>query len=374
MSAANIYADLGVTPVINARGNQTVLGGSTPSGPVRAAMESADRYFVDMEELLRRTGKIAAELIGCEDAYITPGCAAAMALGMAACIAGDDEEKMAHLPDTTGMRRDMLVQTRHRYSYDRPPTIVGARRVEVGDARGTTAQQLAEAMGPDTAAVLFPAHLNDQEGTVPLTEVIQIAHEREIPVLVDAASQVYPVERLGSWTAQGADLVCFGAKYLGATNSSGLLCGRADLVASARRQGFIGFETGGRIAFGRPLKLDRQEIIAVTVALREWVTMDHEVRIQEVQRKVDTVARGLAGIEGATSSVLVGARFGAPALHIEIGPGTGKTAGDIAAALEQGNPSIRVGHDATALDLNLGTVADGDEEVIAARLRELLTP
>src|SRR5205823_12549616 len=98
--AANVYDQLGVTPVINARGNNTVLGGSTPSARVRRAMQEAERYYVDMQQLLERSGAVIAEMLGTEAAYVTPGAAAAMALGTAACITGADQAKIAQLPDT----------------------------------------------------------------------------------------------------------------------------------------------------------------------------------------------------------------------------------------------------------------------------------
>ncbi len=370
--AMEVYTSLGLTPVINARGNQTVLGGALLSPRIQAAMEAANRYFVEMDALLTRTGELAAQLLECEAAYITPGCAAALALSAAACIAGDDGAKMERLPDTTGMRREVVIQTRHRYKYDRAPTIVGAVLREAGDAAGTTPPRLAEAIGPETAAILFPAHLDGHEGTVSLPDVVAIAHQHGVPVIVDAAAQIYPVERMRGWTKLGADLVCFGAKYFGAPHSSGLLCGRKDLVASAAQQGFIGFERGPYRTFGRPLKLDRGEIIAVVLALREWVTMDHGARIARVQQRVESMIRRLEGIRGVTASILPNANFGAPALRVQIDAASGRTAEQVAGILAAGSPRILAGQHAGALTFNLTTVAEGDELVIADRLRAAL--
>src|SRR5947208_12807711 len=146
---ASIYEQLGVRPVINARGFNTVVGGGTPSPRMREAMERMDRYYVDMRDLLEKTGQIIARLLGAEAAYVTPGAAAALALGTAACITGDDLEKMALLPDTEGMKNKVLIQASQTYQYDRSVTIVGARLVEVGDTSGTTAEQLAAALTDD---------------------------------------------------------------------------------------------------------------------------------------------------------------------------------------------------------------------------------
>src|SRR5438309_11312711 len=122
-TASGIYEQLGVTPVINARGNNTVLGGSTPSARVRRAMQDAERYYVDMQQLLERSGAVIAELLGVEAAYVTPGAAAAMALGTAACMAGADQAKIAQLPDTNGLRNTVLIQSGHHYHYQHVVTV-----------------------------------------------------------------------------------------------------------------------------------------------------------------------------------------------------------------------------------------------------------
>src|SRR3982074_3720811 len=109
----NIFESLGIPPVINARGNNTVLGGSTPSARVKRAMQDVERYYVDMQQLLDRSGEVIAGLLGAEAAYVTPGAAAALALGAAACMAGADPDKIGRLPDTTGMPGTVLIQAGH---------------------------------------------------------------------------------------------------------------------------------------------------------------------------------------------------------------------------------------------------------------------
>ena len=370
----SIYEELGVTPVINARGHNTVLGGSTPSPGVKAAMERADRYYVEMAQLLERGGQIVAELLGAEAAGITPGAAAALALGTAACITGDDLDKMARLPDTTGLKNKVLIQAGHHYAYERATTIVGTKLVEVGDATGTTAEQLAAALGPDTATVLYPAHLEGRPGTLSLAQVIEIAHGQGVPVLVDAAGQVYPLARMTGYTRQGADLVCFGAKYIGAPNSSGILCGRKDLVEPAIRQGFIGFETvTNRKAFGRPLKLDRQEIIAVIVALQEWMAMDHDRRLADLEARLRTIGRPLEGLPGVSLDYLQREGAAPRLLRVQIDPAAARRDAEaVIAGLRAGNPAIAVGAAPDAITINAATLWEGDEAVVAERLRALL--
>jgi len=173
------------------------------------------------------------------------------------------------------------------------------------------------------------------------------------------------------YTAMGADLVCYGAKYFGAPNSTGLLCGRKDLVEAAALHGFIGFESSPYRAFGRPMKLDRQEIIAVVVALQEWMTMDHQARFAGYERQVRELQRELQGVahieltpEGSPVS----------GLRIALDEKTlGKTAAEVAAALQKGNPSIWLDWQADTIALSARALVDGDELVIADSLKRLLS-
>ncbi|HVC32644.1 MAG TPA: aminotransferase class V-fold PLP-dependent enzyme [Chloroflexota bacterium] len=373
-TVTSVFEEIGVTPVINAVGNQTVLGGSQLSPRVRAAMEDANRYFVDMRDLLDRSGTLIANLLGAEAAYVTPGCAAALALGTAACIAGSDLEKIGQLPDTTGLKNEVLIQKKSRYKYDRCPTIVGARLVEVGDGAGTTAVQLDAALGPRTACVLYYSRMEGQPGNLSLAEVVEIAHRRGVPVLVDAAGEVYPLDRMRSFPRSGADLIAYGAKYFGAPNSSGILCGRKDLVESASIQGFIGFESTGSRSFGRPLKLDRQEIVAVVVALQEWFSLDHDARLRGYERMIRSIADRLQGLPFVTITALPAGAGSATHLEVAVQPRpNGKTAADVAQTLRQGNPSIRLGVNGDVLSIHVHTVTPGDEAIIGERLRAALT-
>lgn len=369
----SIFEEIGVRPVINAVGHQTLLGGSQLSPRVRAAMDEANRYFVDMQELLTRSGQIVAGLLGAEAAYVTSGCAAALALGTAACITGSDLEKIGQLPDTTGLKNEVLIQKKTRYKYDRCPTIVGAKLVEVGDASGTSPEQLDAAIGPRTACVLYFARMQGQPGVLSLAEVVDVAHRRGVPVLVDAAGEVFPLDYMRSFPKSGADLVGFGAKYFGAPNSSGILCGRKDLVEAASMQGFIGFESSGSRSFGRPMKLDRQEIVAVVVALQEWFSLDHETRLRGYERMVRSIAERLQGLPAVTTTLLPAGGGPTTRLEVTVQPRpNGRSAAEVAQLLRDGNPSIRVGVRGDVLSLSMSTVTPGDETVIAERLRSAL--
>ncbi len=367
-----IYEEMGVKPMINAAGNQTVLGGSRLSPRVREAMEDANRYFVNMEEMLKRSGEVIAEILGTEGALVTPGCASALALSSAACMAGSDPEKMERLPDTTGMKNEFLIQNRQRYKYDRCLTIFGGQLVEVGDENGTTAEQLEAAIGERTAALHYFA-TGGGEGVVPFEEAARIGNAHGVPVIVDAASQIYPLDRMCGYTRAGADLVGFGAKYFGSCNSTGILCGRKDLVDAAFDHGFIGFEMGRQRTVGRPLKVDRQEVVAVVVALREWFEMDHEARFAEHERKTRVVQEALEGIPHITVTPVSEARGLNNGVRVALDEAAlGKTADQVLEALRQGDPGIWMWGGGNGLSVAVPNLTDEDVQVVVQRLREEL--
>ncbi len=367
-----IYEDLGVNPVINAMGSQTVLGGSRLSPTVLRAMQDANRYFVDMKELLKRSGEVIAGMLGAEAALVTPGCASVLALGSAACMTGNDPARMERLPDTTGMPNEFLIQSRQRYKYERCVTVYGGKLVEVGDENGTTAAQLREAMSGRTAGLLYVAP-GGGAGVVPLEDALAIARDRGVAVIVDAASQVFPLDVMCRYPRMGADVVGYGAKYFGACNSTGIMCGRKDLVDAAFVQGFIGFETEERRTVGRPLKVDRQEVIAVTAALKEWFEMDHEARFADHRRKAVQLFRSLNGVPNIQVEHVTEKRGLGSGLLIRFdGKALGKSLSQVLAELKEGRPSVVLGNSADALHVSVPTLTDEDLEVVGDRLREVL--
>ena len=371
-SGRRIYEDLGVNPVINAMGSQTVLGGSRLSPGVLRAMQDANRYFVDMKELLKGSGEVIAGMLGAEAALVTPGCASVLALGSVACMTGNDRGRMEQLPDTTGMRDEFLIQSRQRYKYERCVTVYGGKLVEVGDGDGTTASQLQAAMTDRTAGLLYVAP-GGGPGVVPLEDAIAVASDRGVAVIVDAASQVFPLDVMCRYPRMGADVVGYGAKYFGACNSTGIMCGRKDLVDAAFVQGFIGFETEERRTVGRPLKVDRQEVIAVTAALKEWFEMDHEARFADHRRKAVQLFRSLNGVPNIQVEHVTEKRGLGSGLLIRFdGKALGKSLSQVLDELKEGRPSVVLGNSANALHVSVPTLTDEDLEVVGERLREVL--
>lgn len=374
-----VFGRFGLRPVINACGVYTDLGGSVLSPTVWAAMSEVNRSFVSMTELLDRTGAILAAHVGAEAARVTPGASAAIALGTAACMTGMDGKKWEQLPDVTGLKGEFLIQARHRYKYDRCARLAGARLVEVGDSRGTTAAQIEAAIGAGTALLLHPAHLDGREGTVALGEVAAVARRRGVPVFVDAAYMNDPPERMRSFCSAGADLVCFSAKYFGGPNAGGFIAGRADLIAAVAGVDFTRFESGPHLSFGRAFKLDRQIVVGTLQALEEWLAMDHQARWAHYGHKAAVVIAAVTGLPHVEARArwftmderLVDDRVSCAALTFA--PGSRHTAASVSRALLAGDPAIATVVLDGTLVLGMDTVLDGQEHVIAGRLLSVLT-
>jgi L-seryl-tRNA(Ser) seleniumtransferase len=293
-----------------------------------------------------------------------------MAIGTAACMAGADPDKVAQLPDPTGMPNTVLIQAGHHYHYEHVVTVPGAKLREVD---GTEAG-LQAALGPHVANVLFPAHLDGAPNTVRFERVIEIAHAHNVPVLVDAAGRIFPLELFRRYAQSGADLVAFGAKYIGALNGSGILCGRRDLVSAAAMHGFIGYETmAWEKSFGRPLKLDRQTIVAVVAALEEWLEMDHDARLRGYERRLEAMRSELDGAPGVSLEILSGDGPAPRTLRIALGPGARYDAQGLANALMSDTPAIAVGRAGdNAVLINPVTLREEDDATVASRLGRLL--
>ena len=392
-----IYDELGIRTVINASGTLTRLGGSRMAPEVLAAMAEAAASFVPIDALQARAGEIIAEITGAEAGYVVTGAAAGLSLGVAACVAGLDVAAMDRLPDTTGMKSEVVVQRGHRNAYDHAIRAVGVRLVEVGylgypGAGGAYPWQIAEAITERTAAVACP--ILDTPGTVPLPEVCAIAHARGVPVIVDAAAELPPRANLRRFLAAGADLVVFsGGKAIGGPQASGILAGRADLIASVALQhqdmdvrpqtwSQRALLADGRLAgvphqgFGRSMKVGREEIVGLLVALRRFAAGSDEADLERMQRLLDPIEAAVAGVPAVRVARQISPRKPVPSLRIEIG---GTCAAERAYAVVNrmldGEPSIAVDQSHAEhgrIGINPQGLTEREAEIVGRRLREEL--
>ena len=301
----DIYKELGATPIINAIGSVTMLGGSTPIPEVTKAMERAGESNIPLIELEEKAGEFIADMIDVPAAYITSGAGSALTLAAAAVMAGDDDDLIQQLPNTAGMKNEILIQKRQRYWYDRCLEASGATLVDFGSSDETTREDLINSITENTAAVHF--YMVEQEPdskALSLEETIEIAHDNGIPVLVDAAGQIYPLDIFGKYVRMGADFQCIAAKYMGASQSSGLALGTEEMIRKISKQSFVGYE-GRRIrGIGRPHKVDRQEMVGVVAAVRHWMTINHEERLASIEERSGRIIKLLGGMEGVEVSMI----------------------------------------------------------------------
>jgi D-glucosaminate-6-phosphate ammonia-lyase len=397
----DVYERLGVRKRINGAGLLTRLGGSLMPPEVLAAMAEAAASFVDIAELQARASAVIAACTGAEAGLVTSGAAAALTLGTAACLAGLDAARMDRLPDTEGMPDEVLMCRTHRTGYDHAIRAAGARLREIGlndrgvgaGVRGVEPWEWEAAITPRTAAIAYTATpANDP----PLSEVAAIAARHGLPVLVDAAAQLPPATNLRRFVAEGATLVAFsGGKAIRGPQASGILCGRADLVAAALLQQLdmdVAPETWSppeslipRAALrgvphhglGRGFKVGKEEIVGLIVALERYVRLDHAAEQAAHEVRLGALAERLAGLRGLRARMVPARETGrAPWLELTLEEAvTGRSAHALSRALQQADPPIHLGERRAGqgvLTVDPSGLRPGDEQLIADRLRALL--
>jgi len=319
----DVYSRLGVSTVINGAGTLTRLGGSLMEPEVVAAMAGAARHSVRIDELQVAVGRRIAAATGAEAGLVTSGAAAAVTLAAAACLAGLDFFRMDRLPDTTGMPCEIIVARSQRNGYDHALRAAGARLVEVGVAERTRDPQpweLEAAVSPDTVALAFAAGFS----SLRLEEVVAVARRHALPVIVDASAELPPKSNLRAYLAAGADLVAFsGGKGLRGPQSTGILCGKRELVASAALQMWDmdylpelwdppsalidqavqqrGVPNHG---LGRAMKVGKEEIVGLAVALERFLALDEAAQRERLDGTASTLASELSRIDGLSVSLV----------------------------------------------------------------------
>lgn len=364
------YADLGLRPVINAAATLTRLGGSLMPPVVIAAMTEAAGNFVDLHELQRRVGERIAALTHNEAAYVSSGAAAGILLAVAACIAGDDPERIAAFPSLDGIgRREVIIQRSQRNGYDYAARQTGARLIEIGGSAG----ELEAAISDRTAAILWFAGTNFARDALAIEQVIEIARPRGVPVLVDAAAQIPPIETLWRFTRDlGADAVIVsGGKGLRGPQSSGLVLGRREIIEGCRANG------APNHAVGRPMKVGKEELLGLLTAVEWSLSQDEPAIIAGYEAIVQGWIEGLSGIPGVTAERGYPSEAGQPhgrAVVRFLAP-CPLTRDQVVDALWNGNPRIAVGTlDADAIALNPQTLQPGEEAIMLDMLRNILRP
>ena len=355
------YERMGVRTLINCQGTYTILSGSLALPEVVQAMSDATCQYVHMDELMDHVGAWLAERTGAEWGLVTAGCAAALCQVTAACVAGTDPEKMARLPDCTGMKNEVIVQSCHRHVYDHAIRMVGVKIVEV-----VTRAELEAALSDRTAMFAFLGDAADR-GQISLRDMAEVGHRHGIPTLVDAAAERPDVPN--RYLQDGADAVAYsGGKCLRGPQATGLVLGRKDLLQAAYLHG------APHHALGRPMKVGKEEIMGLLAAVELWLHRDHEAEWKRWEEMLHHIAEAVASIPTVrTEIVQPGRSNAAPTLSIYWEPTrVAITSREVQRRLAESTPSIEVPLRGEGLSVMPYMMEPGEEEIVAQRLLEIL--
>lgn len=360
-SGRDYFRELGVRPFINAAGTYTAMTASLMPRDVIAAINYASEHYVMLDELHDKVGARIASLVNCEGAMVTSGAASALTLGTAAVLTGTDRQKIVDLPNLTGMKSEVIVQKSHRFGYDHAVRNCGVTLVEV-----ETRDELERAINEKTAMMLF-YNANNHVGQIKDEEFAQLGRKHSVPVMNDCAADVPPVENLWRHTKMGFDLVVFsGGKGICGPQSAGLLLGRNDLIAAARLNG-----PPNSNSIGRGLKVNKEEMLGMMVALELYLKRDHAKERREFDQRADAIQKAAAAVPGAKAEVFV-PEVANHVPHVRISVPSGMDARAVVKALRDGEPSIGTRSEGNDLVIGVWMMRAGEEKIVARRLRQVL--
>lgn len=368
--APNLFDELGIEPIINARGTMTYLSGSLMLPEVVQAIQSTSHDFANMYEVQDKVGERIAELLNAEAAMVTSGAAGALTLGTAACITGNDPEKIEMLPNLPGPQKEVIIPKEHRYVFDHAVRCAGVKLVEVNGPN-----EMEAAINENTVMALFfngaASWFGLEEYSIPHEQFVAIGKKHGIPTFNDAAADVTPVENLFKYQEMGFDLVTFsGGKMLRGPQSAGILLGRKDLIEAAKLN-FNPHES----PIGRSMKVNKEEIFAMLVALEAYLEKDHEKewqewidRTEEITRIVETVptVEGETHIHDGPANHFPGLKVRWDQSRVKISPT------ELAEKLRTSSPRIEVGGNDEELNIAVVTLKPEQVSVVGERIREVL--
>lgn len=319
----------GIARVFNALGTSTIVGANVaPAEVIEAAAEALALNF-EIDELQRIACRVISAATGAQAGCVTSSASSGLAITCAAAMTGANLDRITRLPDTDGLSNEVILQSGHDINFgghvSQMVRITGARVVPIGSANHADAFHLRGAIGPKTAALLYIVNgdVHPEGSFIPLHEAVAIAHEQTLPVVVDAAAEpdVRPFLRAG------ADLVITsGQKSMGAP-TSGLICGRKDLVRACYLQNW---------GIGRAMKVGKEGIAGLIAAVDRWYNRDPRVDSQRYQ-ELAAILREHINVCAISISHRV---------SCDVRP-SGLTSQQFANALREGDPPVWV-NDATS--------------------------
>jgi uncharacterized pyridoxal phosphate-dependent enzyme len=365
----DIRASLGLRPIINVSGTMTTLGASIIVPEAIGAMAAIAAQFVEIDALHRKASSIIARLTSGEAGFVTASCASGMTLAIAGAMTRDDLLAIERLPDgTSGLKTEVPIQIGHMVNYGAPVDqsirLAGGTVVPVGTVSSSYGYQLENTINERTAAALYVvSHHTVQYGMIPLKQFAAICRAKDVPVIVDAASEY----DLKGFLQQGADIVIYsGHKFLGGP-TTGIVAGRKDLVRAAYLQ---------NRGIGRGMKVGKESIAGVMAALEAWEKRDHAGIRSSERQALDLWLTTLQAIPGVAAEIVPDPTNNPlDRLKVMVLPDSGFSAASLAAALAAGDPPVIVRDHETERGhffLDPCNLHPGEAEIVACRLSNTL--
>jgi L-seryl-tRNA(Ser) seleniumtransferase len=362
------FRELGIKPFINAAAPYSSLGGAHMWQEVVQAMDYASTRRARMRELHDAIGRRIASMVGSEAAMVPAGATSAITLGTAACMTGTDKDFIHRLPNTKGMKDEVIIQKSHRYSYEHAVRNCGARLVEV-----ETVEDIKKAVNKNSAMLLY-YYGRESDGQIKAEEFVVIGRKYNIPTFCDGATTVPPVENIFKLVKVGFDLICFsGGKGLRGPYSAGLLLGCKDLIEAARLNASPNDDT-----IGRGMKVSKEELLGMMVAVEVSLKHDYEAEWQKKEKWLELIAGEASAIPGVEAEIFVPeVAEHLPHLLLQWDESVVKISpSEVVKQLREGKPSIEVSSLSLTngrFELSAWEMQPGEAEKVGRRLREVLS-
>lgn len=360
----NYFKELGIRTFINAAGTYTSMTGSLMPKEVIDAINYGSLEYVNLDELQDKVGERIAELLECEYATVSSGCFGAMSIAMAGVMSGKDPKKIKQLPDTTGLRNEVILQESHTIGYAQALTNVGAKLVKV-----KTAEELENAINEKTAMLWF-LNANTDRGDIKWEEFVSLGKKHNIPTFIDCAADVPPVDNLFKFTRIGFDMVAFsGGKGLRGPQSAGLLLGKKEYIEAARLHTPPRGET-----IGRGMKVNKEEVLGMLAALELYLSKDHQAEWKMWEDQIDLISESAKSVSGVETTIHVPPHANhVPSLKIRWDQSKVNISPDnVRKILREGSPSIETVGNKNEIGITTWMMVPGQEKIVAKKIKKIL--
>lgn len=364
----DIYKELGVRTFINAAGTYTFMTGSLMHDYVIDAIESAWQEFCLLDELQDKVGQKIASMVHSESAVVTCGAFSGLTLGLAGVLTGTDVEKVKMLPflEGTGLKSEVICQNAHKIDYNHALTNTGCKMVYVD-----TVADVEKAINEKTALMHF-LNIEADKGQIKHEEWVALGKKYNVPTSNDMAADVPPVSNLTRFNDMGFDFVVVsGGKAIRGPQSAGILMGKKSIIDAAR----LHMPPRG-YNIGRGMKVNKEEIVGMYVALEHFMTTDHDKEFKTWESQIAVIDNAVKGVNGVSTKIFVPPLGNiTPTLEVSWDTNVVKmSTKDLQEKLRNGNPSIEVmGHGDNAINITVWVMRPGQEKIVAKKLKEALS-